>query len=145
MNRLFYCEGWCYSCSGLRASWCNHSVRGCNTFSLHSSDLRDRSSPVFTLVSFAAWFIISQETSPVCSNWHLLLLIPGVCFPFAPAEISQYIAYLIQRHPKGDSINLPLTAFPLKTPSGEWRPCQDCDCAPVFRTSCSQDRQALVN
>lgn len=108
------------------------------------------------LVLFAVIHNVTWNVTCLAPNCPLLLLIPSPLFFFGTrGNKALYIlrVYLIQTSP--NSINLPLTVStppqhhhhlpPSKTPSGERRPCQDCDCAPVLRTSCSQDRQALVN
>lgn len=111
MNWLFYCEGWCYLCSRLWASWMAGATRprafirftriqplcaSCSGDKENNYSLKPISRLVLLVafiyprLSCLQWSIISQEMSPVWPNWHLLLLITGVWLPFAPAEISPY-------------------------------------------------------
>lgn len=125
MNWLFYCQGlmlFLFSPLSPLNDWCNMShafirfVRVQPHFvSCHSHKLKKKkktyslkpiSRPylvtafIYTRLSCLRWFIMSQEMSPVWTNWHLLLLISGVWLPFAPAEISPYCV-LNTASPKG--------------------------------------------
>lgn len=125
MNWLFYCQGlmlFLFSPVSHLNDWCNmslciHLICGCTaSFCVMPQPqekkqqktycLKPISRPylvtafIYTRLSCLQWFIMSQEMSPVWTNWHLLLLISRVWLPFAPAEISPYCV-LNTASPKG--------------------------------------------
>lgn len=86
---------------------------------------------------FGHWFRIFVL---VCPSSKTAEISPAKCYyPPLLKVARQNRKYLTSRHPKGVLINLPLfkSVFS-QTPPGEQRPCQDCVCVPVLRTSCSQ-------
>lgn len=124
MNWLFYCEGlmlFVFSPVSHLNDWCNMSLcihpicaRPASLCVMPQPEIKKTtnyslkpiSRPylaiafIYTRLSCLQWFIMSQEMSPVWTNWHLLLLISGVWLPFAPVKISPYCV-LNTASPKG--------------------------------------------